>query len=202
MAKQIPEVDAYIADAAEFARPILKKIRALFHKASPKIQEVMKWRFPHFEYKGLVGSMAAFKQHCSLGFWKGKLLKDPHKLFTGVGDTSMGGRKITDLSQLPSDRILIEYIREAVALNEKGIKAPAPKRTKRKELVVPDYFMAALSKNKKALATFEAFSPSHKRDYVEWVVEAKQDETRANRLNQAIAWMAEGKSRNWKYAKC
>ena len=201
MKNHSPEFDAYIANSAEFARPILEKIRKLFHQACPEIEETMKWSFPHFEYKGIVGSMAAFKQHVGWGFWKAALLKDPHKLFTRMGDTSMGGAKVTDVSQLPSDKIVLGYIREAVTLNEQGVKAPAPKKKLKGELEVPDYFMAALKKNKKALATFEAFSPSNKREYVEWVTEAKQEATREKRLATAIEWMAEGKPRNWKYMK-
>ena len=197
-----PEFDKYIAKSAEFARPILTKLRKLFHQACPEIEETMKWSFPHFEYKGVVGSMAAFKQHMSWGFWKAKLMKDPQGLLTMMENHTMGHGKVTDLSQLPSDRILLEYIREAVALNEQGVKAPAPKKKPKGDLIVPNYFMAALKKNKKALATFEAFSPSNKREYVEWVTEAKQETTRDKRLAQAIEWMAEGKPRNWKYMKC
>jgi uncharacterized protein YdeI (YjbR/CyaY-like superfamily) len=202
MPNRIAAVDAYIDKSAAFAQPILEKLRDLFHKAHPEMREVMKWSFPHFEYKGIVGSMAAFKQHCSFGFWKGKLLKDPHRLFPGVSSVGMGGTKITNLKDLPSDKVLLAYIKEAVALNEDGIKAPKAKKKPKKALVVPDYFMAALRKNKHALAIFEAFSPSHQREYVEWVTEAKQEATRAKRLKQAVEWMAEGKSRNWKYQNC
>ena len=201
MANQIPEVDAYIAKAAEFARPILKKIRTLFHKASAKIQEEMKWGVPHFSYKGIVGSMAAFKQHAAFGLWKASLLKDPDNYFTASGETAMGGRKVTDVSQLPSDKLLIGYIREAIELNEQGVKAPATRRPK-KPLRIPDYFRTALATNKKALATFEAFSPSHKREYVEWVTEAKQEATRLRRMATTIEWLAEGKPHNWKYVNC
>lgn len=197
MANRIPEVDAYIENSPTFAQPILEKIRKLFHKACPQIQEVMKWSFPHFEYMGLVGSMAAFKQHCSFGFWKGKLLKDPHKVFGG--QATMGGLRVSSLADLPSDKILLAYIREAVALNEQGIKIPKAKKAAKKELVIPDYFMAALKKNKEALAIFEAFSPSHQREYVEWVTEAKRDETRQKRLATAMQWMTKGKARHWKY---
>lgn len=197
-----PAFDEYIAESAEFARPILKKIRDAFHKACPEIEETMKWSVPHFEYEGIVGSMAAFKQHVGWGFWKASLLKDPKKLFTRVGETAMGGAKVTDISQLTSDKVLLAYIREAVALNRDGVKGPAEKKKPKAELKVPDYFMAALKKNMKALAMFEAFSPSKKREYVEWIVEAKQEATRDKRLAQAIQWMAEGKPRNWKYMNC
>jgi|SRR5262245_4887065 len=197
-----PEVDAYIARSAEFARPILKKVRALFHKACPQIEEAMKWGFPHFEYKGIVGSMAAFKQHATFGFWKGKLLTDPHRLFRGMKSHSMSLRKITDASQLPANRILLEYIREAVALNETGVKAPPRKKPVRKPpLVVPDDLTRALKSNKKARAAFESFPPSHQREYVEWITEAKQEETRARRLTTTLEWLTEGKPRNWKYMR-
>lgn len=202
MKKLSSEFDTYIAGSAEFARPILKKIRSLFHKACPQIEETIKWGFPHFEYKGVVGSMAAFKQHASFGFWKGKLLSDPHKLFAVMGNTTMSMAKLTDVSELPSDKILLAYIREAVALNEEGVKAPPRKKPVRKKaLVIPDEFARALKQNKKALATFEGFSPSNQRDYVEWFTEARQPETRAKRLATAIEWMSEGKPRNWKYMR-
>lgn len=202
MAEYSPEFDAYIAGSADFARPILEKIRKLFHRACPEIEETMKWGFPHFEYKGIVGSMAAFKQHASFGFWKGKLLKDPYGLFTAMENAAMSGAKVTDISELPADKILLEYILQAVALNEAGIKLPArKKRTHPKAVEVPDYFKKALKQNRKALATFEAFSPSHKREYVEWITEAKQQATRDRRMATAIQWLSEGKPHNWKYTK-
>jgi uncharacterized protein YdeI (YjbR/CyaY-like superfamily) len=197
------EVDAYIARSADFARPILTKLRKLFHQARPDIGEKMKWSFPHFEYRGIVASMAAFKEHVRFGFWKWKLLSDPHNYFGGrkEGETAMNGARITDVSELPPDKILIEYIREAMALNEKGVKTPRKKPASRGELKVPEDLLAALKRNKKTLATFEGFSPSHKREYVDWLMEAKHEATREKRLATAIEWMAEGKPRNWKYMR-
>jgi len=202
MKNQSPAVDAYIAKSPAYAQPILKKIRSLFHKACPQIEETIKWQFPHFEYKGIVGSMAAFKHYTTFGFWKGKLLSDPHGLYTPMAKASMSHASFVKVSDLPADKILLDYIREAVALNEQGVKVPArKKRARRKELAVPDYFVLALKKNKRALATFESFSPSNKREYVEWITEAKREETRSQRLATAIEWMSEGKPRNWKYMK-
>lgn len=198
MGELSPQVTAYIAKAAPFARPIFEKLRKLFHKACPTIEEKVKWSCPSFEYKGMVGGFAGFKAHAAFGFWRQDVLPDPEGLFKTRG--AFGG-KLTDVSQLPPDEIILQYIRRAVDLNEKG--APARFKSKPKPpLKVPPYFMTAVRKNKKALATFEKFPPSHKREYVEWVVEAKQDETRQKRLETAVAWMAEGKSRNWKYEKC
>ncbi len=196
------EVDAYIAESADFARPILVKVRKLFHDACPRIEETMKWSFPHFQYKGIVGSMAAFKQHVGFDFWKAELMRDPHGLLRTVGKTDMGAMKVTSLSEMPPDTILIESIKEAVQLNEDGVKtARTVVRRDKDELEVPDYFMAALRKNKKALATFESFGYCHRKEYVEWVEEAKQETTRRKRLETAVEWMADGKPRNWKYMK-
>ncbi len=202
MGRKNPDVDKYIAKSADFAQPILKKLRALYHKACPQIEETIKWGFPHFEYKGVVGSMAAFKQHAGFGFWKGGLMRDPEGLFQGVRSKTMSACKVRDVSELPTDKVLIAYIKEAVALNEQGVKLPKPKGTgKKKPVVVPDYFRTALERNRKARATFETFSPSHQREYIEWVTEAKQEATRERRLATTLEWLAEGKSRNWKYER-
>ena len=193
-----PEFDAYIETAPAYAKPIVRKIRELFHKAFPEIEEHIKWGHLSFEHKGIVGGVSAHKKHMNFVFWKGGLCKDPHKTFQVEGTSS--GLVLTSMEDLPRDSIIIDYIREAVELNEKGVKSPMSKKSKaKKELVIPDYFMAALRKNKKALAVFEGFSYSHKKEYVEWITEAKQEETRARRISQAIEWMSKGKSRNWKY---
>lgn len=193
-------VDAYIAKSAPFARPILERVRRVFHKGCPEVTEGMKWGTPFFEYKGMLGGMAAFKEHCRLIFWKAQLMRDPDGLFVDKG--SMGALKIASVDELPPEKVLVAYVKEAAALNENNVKAPRPQqKPAAKELVVPDYFAAALRKNKKALATFEKFSYSHRKEYVEWITEAKQEATRAKRLATAIEWLAEGKPRNWKYMK-
>ncbi|MGQ0384723.1 MAG: YdeI/OmpD-associated family protein [Gammaproteobacteria bacterium] len=197
-----PGVDAYIAKSAAFARPILARVRAAMHKACPKIEETIKWGVPHFEYLGVVGSMAAFKQHASFGFWKQKLMHDPAGIFPEAGDSSMGGRKFRSVDEVPSEAVLARYVRAAVALNEKGVKLPRAPRAKRPPPRLPADLAAALKKNARAKATYDAFPPSHKREYVEWITEAKQAATRAKRLATAIEWMAEGKSRHWKYKDC
>jgi uncharacterized protein YdeI (YjbR/CyaY-like superfamily) len=195
-------IDAYISKSAEFAQPILNHLRELVHKTCPDVEEKIKWGFPHFDYKGeMMCSMAAFKQHASFGFWKASLMKDPVLIETAKSEVAMGhlGR-ITSLKDLPADKKVIAWIKEAMQLNNLGIKLPAKvKATANKELSVPDYFTKALSKNKKALQTFEAFAYSHKKEYVNWITEAKTDETRNKRMATAIEWLAAGKSRNWKY---
>ena len=195
-----PRIDAYIAKAADFAKPILSHIRKLVHAACPDVVETMKWSMPHFDQKGVICGMAAFKQHCALGFWKGELIFGS----AAAENEAMGhfGR-ITSLADLPKDKVLLGYIKKAAELNEAGIKKPAPARSKvKKELIVPDYFLAALKKNKKALAAFENFSYSHRKEYVEWITEAKREETRAQRMATALEWLVKGKSRNWKYERC
>jgi uncharacterized protein YdeI (YjbR/CyaY-like superfamily) len=200
MAKKDPRVDAYIAKAAPFAQPILKRVRQVVHDACPEVEETMKWSVPHFDYRGeMMCAMAAFKAHCGVNFWKGALVVGS----TGKEKDAAGqlGR-IASLDDLPSDRTLAGYVKKAMKLNEEGVKNPSRVRaTAPKPVVVPDYLKAALKKNKKALAAFEAFPPSHKREYVEWITEAKGEETRLRRMATALEWIAEGKSRNWKYER-
>lgn len=195
-------VDAYIASSRDFARPVLLHIRALVHKACPDVEEVMKWGFPHFDYKGMMCHMAAFKEHCSLGFWKAAILPDPHHLFAKKRDGMGHFGRITSLKDLPADRVLLTYIKSAAQLNEQGMKLPPKqKKTAQAALKVPAYLTRALKSRPEALATFRAFSPGNKRDYIEWFEEAKTEATRRRRLETALEWMAEGKPRNWKYMK-
>jgi uncharacterized protein YdeI (YjbR/CyaY-like superfamily) len=196
MGNKDPRVDAYIAKSADFAKPILNHIRKLVHTGCPDVEETLKWSFPHFMYKGMLCSMAAFKQHCAFGFWKEKLVLGKRQTEKDAMGTF--GR-ITAISDLPNDKTLIGYIKKAAELNEAGVKVSRSKPKEKKPLRTPTYFIDALRKNKKALATFENFSPSHKKEYVEWVTESKTEETRNKRLATAIEWMAEGKARNWKY---
>jgi len=199
MGKRDPRIDDYIAKSPDFAKPILNHLRELIHTACPDVEETLKWRNPSFIYKGLLCGIAAFKQHCVIGFWKDAILfdrKNPNAKPSGIPD------RITNVSELPPDRVLLAYIKEAVRLNEEGIKIPKPKPKSKKGLVVPNDLISALKKNKKALSTFEDFSYSHKKEYVEWITEAKREETRSQRLATAVAWMAEGKARNWKYERC
>ena len=203
MAKKDPRVDACIAKSAAFAQPILKHIRKLVHFGCPEVEETIKWQFPSFMYKGMLCGMAAFKNHCTFGFWKHELIFGKEKLAANGEERGMGqfGR-ITSLSDLPKDVVLLGYIKEAVRLNDEGIKAPSRAKPKKKALIVPDYFMKELKKNTKALAVFEGFSYSHKKEYTEWITEAKAEDTRKRRLETAIQWMTEGKARNWKYMNC
>ena len=199
-----PRIDAYIAKSADFAKPVLKHIRKLVHAACPNVEETMKWSMPFFLHKGIVCSMAAFKQHCTFGFWKGALIFGKGKGAGNKQDEAMGqfGR-ISAISDLPNDKALIGYIKIAVRLNETGTRFPTKSKPKeRKELIVPTDLMSALKRNKKAVTTFENFSYSHKNEYLEWITEAKGEETRKRRLATAIEWIAEGKSRHWKYVKC
>ena len=201
MGKKDKRVDAYIAKAAEFAKPILNHLRELVHKACPEVEETIKWAFASFDYKGPFCSMAAFKAHCAFGFWKAALMEDADKL-KGNQQNAMGhAGKIKSLSDFPPDKILISWIKEAAKLNDDGIKLPPRKKIEKKDLVIPDYFIKALSKNKKAQQAFEDFSPSHKREYTQWITEAKTVETRNRRMDTAIEWIITGKGRNWKYER-
>lgn len=197
-----PAVDAYIEKAQPFAQPIMHHLRELVHKACPSVEEKLKWGMPSFEYKGLMCGFASFKQHCTFGFWKAALMSDPALMDTAKSEVAMGhlGR-ITSLKDLPPDKKIIGYIKEAMKLNDEGIKLTKPKPKEKKELIIPKDILTAIKKNKDAQACFEKFSPSSKREYADWITEAKTDATRQSRLKQAIEWIAEGKPRNWKYMK-
>jgi uncharacterized protein YdeI (YjbR/CyaY-like superfamily) len=195
-------VDEYIDKSAAFAKPILEHLRVLVHKACPGVEETIKWSFPNFDYKGVFCSMAAFKAHCSFGFWKAALMTDANKMKDNQKNAMGHMGKITSLADLPSDKVLIGYIKEAARLNDEGIKLPPRKKVAaKKDFVIPLYFSTALSKNKKASIAFEAFSPSHKKEYVDWITEAKTEDTRNRRMATALEWIAEGKGRNWKYER-
>lgn len=206
MAKKEKKVDAYIAKSADFAKPILNHLRNLVHITCEGVEEKIKWGFPHFDYKnGPMCSMAAFKQHAVFGFWKAPLMKNGKSLVEKAKSEEAMGHfgKLSTLKDLPSDKILIAYIKEAMLLNEEGIKLGQKKANEKekKEISIPDYFTKALSKNKKAEKTFTEFSYSHKKEYLQWVAEAKTEETQLKRLAQAVEWISEGKERHWKYKK-
>lgn len=202
MATIDPRIDAYIEKAAPFAQPILVHLRGLVHKACPSVGETIKWGFPHFEYKGLLCSMASFKQHCAFGFWKAALMTNAEQFLNRIGNTGMGHfDRITTIKDLPSDKVMIAYIREAMKLNEDGIQLPKNRGKKEASFEVPDYFINALKKNKIAFEKFEGFSQSAKKEYIEWIADAKSESTKEKRMTTAIEWISEGKGRNWKYEK-
>jgi uncharacterized protein YdeI (YjbR/CyaY-like superfamily) len=195
-----PRIDAYIEKSAEFAQPVMAHLRELIHKACPPVTETLKWSMPSFEYKGILCGFAAFKNHCTFLFWKQSLMETDAfpKNKTAMG--SFG--RITSLKDLPSDKVILGLIHQAMELNEKGVKVPKKPATTKKELVVPAILTAALNKNKKARDTFEKFPYSCKKEYVEWITEAKTEPTREKRLATTVEWLSEGKRRNWKYENC
>ncbi|MBV9010058.1 MAG: YdeI/OmpD-associated family protein [Verrucomicrobia bacterium] len=198
MSNRISRVDEYIASAAPFARPILRHVRKLVHKACPDVKETIKWNMPAFEHHGIMLGMAAFKEHCAVGFWKGDLVLGKR----AGSDGAMGHfGKVRRLDDLPGDAQFLEYVRKAAQLNRDGVVRPRKlaKKPKSRSLSLPEYFVEALRRNKKAAAVFEQLSYSHRKEYVEWLTEAKRDETRARRLSTALQWLSEGKPRHWQY---
>jgi uncharacterized protein YdeI (YjbR/CyaY-like superfamily) len=193
-------VDAYIAKAAPFARPILTHLREVVHEACPEVEETMKWSRPHFLYHGMMAGMSAFKEHAVFGFWKGSLIVDDK---TVAGQSAMGqfGR-LAKLSDLPSRRTLAALVKKAMQLNESGVKMTRAPKHDQKPVTMPKELKAALAKDKKAGLAFDAMSPSHRKEYMEWVGEAKREETRSTRIQKTVAQLKEKKSLHWKYAKC
>lgn len=194
-----PRIDAYIEKAQYFAKPVLIHLRELVHATCPDVKETMKWSMPHFEYKGMLCGFASFKQHCTFGFWKQSLMESDEFSETKTAMGSFG--KLTSLKDLPSDAVMKKLIKQAMKLNDDGVKVTKPKR-EMKELVIPNTLLEALAKNGKAAETFDNFPPGSKREYAEWITEAKTDATRDKRLATTIEWLSEGKRRNWKYENC
>lgn len=200
MGRRDPRIDAYIQKSAPFARPVLKRIRKAVHAGCPRVQETIKWGMPAFDYEGPLCGMAAFKAHATLGFWKASLLRKGKSL-PAPSEKAMGqfGR-IASIEDLPPERTLVALVRRAALLNEKGVKVARIRKPK-PALSTPRDLTAALRKNGAAHRAFQGMSPSHKREYVEWIVEAKRDETRARRIKTAVEWMSLGRRLNWKYAR-
>jgi uncharacterized protein YdeI (YjbR/CyaY-like superfamily) len=200
MGTKSPQVDAYIEKVRPFAQPILQHLRALVHRAVPEVEEAIKWGMPGFVHgDGLLCGMAAFKEHVGFGFHKAAVMKDPKGLLTANGRSGMGhlGR-LTSVEDLPSDAVLLSYLKQAAKLNEAGVKVarvPVAKQT------VPADLKKALAGNAAAKKAFAGFTPAQQRDYVAWLEEAKTEATRARRVATVVEWSAEGKTRNWKYAK-
>ncbi|SHH01655.1 Uncharacterized conserved protein YdeI, YjbR/CyaY-like superfamily, DUF1801 family [Chryseobacterium oranimense] len=202
MEKYSPKIDAYIEKSQDFAKPVLQYIRETVHEFCPDAEEAMKWSFPNFVYKGkILCAMASFKQHCTFGFWLEKEMKTMNEITRDIEKNSMFSLgKITKIKDLPSKALLKKAIAEAMELTDMGVtvKKAAPSKV---ETEVPDYFQEALKKNKDALAVFEKGSPSFRKEYINWITEAKTETTRNKRMEQSLEWLAEGKSRNWKYEK-
>jgi len=201
-----PRVDDYIAKAAPFAHAPLAHIREAMHAALPDVAEAIKWGHPFFLLEGRpFANMAAFKAHCSLGFWRGG--RPVAEAAAGERDSAMGqfGRvaSVADLPKAPALRKLIVQARAAwaAAIEDKASAPPAPK-ARRAAPAVPDDLAAALRAAAGARKHFDAFTPSQQAEYVDWIVEAKREATRASRIAQAVEWIAQGKTRNWKYQNC
>lgn len=195
-------VDEYIAKSADFAKPVLNHLRKLVHTSCPQVQETIKWGFPHFNYKGMMCSTASFQNHCAFGFWKAALMKEADELKENNAKAMGHLGKIKSLGDLPPDKIIIGRIKEAMKLNDEGVKLPERKSSDKKtDIVVPFSLKKELIKYKKASDIFNNLSPSHKREYIEWINEAKTEETRGRRILKTIEWLTEGKTKNYKYEK-
>lgn len=203
MGKTDARVDSYIERMQPFAQEILTLIRQIVHKACPEAVETIKWSFPHFMYKGNLCYMSGWKTHCAFGFWNRKLMEDPDKIFAERGSGGMGDLGyIKSRKDLPSQKIMVKYVKAAMKVNEEGPSRVRKLIKKEKPPVkTPDYFLAALKKNKAAEKIYWISSESMKREYVEWITEAKTEATRQKRIATSIEWLAEGKNRNWKYQK-
>ena len=199
MTSRDARIDAYIAKAQPFAQPILTRIRKAVHAGCPEADESIKWGMPAFSYKGPLVGMAAFKAHCALAFWKASLMKTVPQDRRKDAMGQFG--RFESIDDVPAERALVRMVKEAVALNESGATVARRRAAPKPPPRTPAALLAALKKNGKAIAAWRRFPPSHQREYVEWITDAKTEATRTRRLDTAVAWIAEGKGRNWKYQR-
>ena len=201
------QIDAYIAEASVFAQPVLNHLRKLVHRASPEIEEAIKWKQPFFLYRGsLLCFMAAFKHHCSFGFWGSQMaavMKQDGREGEGKGSRGAFGR-ITSVGDLPPDKAMLGYLRQAIVLAEGSTEKPSlPKVRKAKpEVEPPPELIAAMQQKKEAAEAFASLTPGCRREYINWIVEAKRPETKQRRIDTTVQLVLEGKSLNWKYESC
>lgn len=193
-----PRVDAYVASAPDFARQLLAELRARVHRAIPEVQETIKWRAPSFECHGLLGGMAAFKTHCTFAFWQERLLLADD---AAIADVVRRCGRLTSLADLPAPAAFAAALQRARECNEVVGKPARQKTVPRPAMLVPPAFAKALARAKKAKAQFEAFAPVHQREYLEWIQDCKRPETRQRRIEQAVEWLAAGRTRNWKSSR-
>lgn len=197
-----PKIDLYIDNAQEFAQPILIYMRELIHEACPQVVESVKWGMPAFDYKGPLIVMGSFKKHMAINFWKAQLMADTENVFVNSGESMGTFGKVSSLQQLPSREVLLAYLYEAIELNENGIKVEKTKKLEKpKDLPIPEDFLKALNESPKAMSNFQAMSPSHRREYINWILDAKREATRISRIEKAVQQLLENKSRDWKYVK-
>jgi uncharacterized protein YdeI (YjbR/CyaY-like superfamily) len=190
-----PRIDSYIAKAPEFAQPILTYLRDLVHKTVPDAGEDIKWGMPCLTYKGKnLAGMAAFKAHTSFG------VHGDGRAIEGMGQYG----KMSSMDDMPSDATIVTALLAKDRIDSTGtaLKIGSKPKVAKPEIPVPDDFAAELAKAQGARERFDSWAPSHRREYLEWIIEAKRPETRAKRIAEAGAWIAEGKKRNWKYENC
>jgi uncharacterized protein YdeI (YjbR/CyaY-like superfamily) len=197
MSSRDKRIDAYIARSADFARPILTHLRAVVHEACPEVEETLKWGSPAYMHKGILCITASFKAHCAMVLWRAPLIVGAVKSRDARGHFG----KLTSIKDLPSRKILVGLLKQAVKLNEAGTTTSQRAKAKpKKALPTPADLAAGLKKSAKATREWADLSPSARREYVEWITEAKRPETRAERLKTTLQWVAQGKQRHWKYA--
>jgi len=194
-------VDAYILKAPEFAQPILERIRASFHAGCPDLKENIKWGVPAFERNGLLGGMAFFKAHVSYGFWRSGEMEDPLGWLGKERKASFMSLKVASVKELPTKAALTKYVKEARRVDQE-VPKNAPKKSKSAAPKAPAVMTKAIGQNKQAAAFWKGLTPGYRKEYVEWVTEAKREATQEKRLAQTVEWLAEGKTKNWKYKDC
>lgn len=191
-------ITAYIEKATPEFKEVMIALRSVLNNPNFDIKEDWKWGAPNFNNEGMICWLAHFRNHVGMNFFKGTLIKDKYNLFTHYREEK-GNRqlKFSDINQIIPEQIEY-YIEEAIKLNQENIKVVK----KEIDTSLPLDLETELNNNPKAKMFFESLAPSYKRDYIEWIEEAKREATRTKRLATTMEWLSEGKKKNWKYENC
>ncbi|MCB0792148.1 MAG: DUF1801 domain-containing protein [Flavobacteriales bacterium] len=195
-------INSHIAEQDEWKRRLMVRLRQLIHQVDPGIEETWRWNGPHFDRNGIMLGMSAHKTCVSIWFHKGALLKDPRRLFEPLEKDEAKGMRVYKLKESDAidEKAFTELVKQAVKLNEDGVKLSEAKPA-RKTLVVPPELESVLKKDQHAMTNWEGFSYSKKKDYIEWVTDAKREETRKRRIAQAFQLIRDGLALNERYEK-
>jgi hypothetical protein len=190
-------INLYIAELPDWQRKHLVRVRQLIHSTEERIEEAWRGNAPHFDHQGSLIGMHAFKSCVSIWFHKGASLKDGHGLFKLTekdAEREVRKYKIHEGESI-NEKAFLDLLKQALKVNAAQAGGAETKPTSR-ALVVPSDMEQVLRKDEQAWAQWEGLAASHKREYVEWITDAKQDETRKRRLAKALEMIRDGQAKN------
>lgn len=197
-----PKVDEYILKKEKWQQE-LHILRSIF--LDLPLGETIKWGAPVYVFQGknIVG-LAAFKKYFGLWFFQGALLKDKQKVFVNAqeGKTkAMMQWRFYALEEIKTD-LIKDYVLEAIENVKQGKEIKPVRRNKKSKLIIPPELLNTLDENRELKEKFETFTESKKREFAEYIIDAKRSTTKASRLQKIIPMILRGEGLNDKYRNC